>query len=153
MLAAFVHHFKIKTKRGDFNSDTVIIHIFIKGHWYTHNITTKVYEKEPLTLPEVIKLVEKLNSSHQITATLSSPMVNMMSNDNSCFVCGKKGHIHHHCPDAQCYNCNGFGHFAKDCQEKITPSGTPDHHDRLHSPYVTRLRNQISLYPLPSSSF
>ena len=42
----------------------------------------------------------------------------MMFNDDSCFVCGKKGHIGHHSPKVQCYTCDGFGHFAQDCPEK-----------------------------------
>ena len=59
-------------------------------------------------------------------------MVNMMSNDNRCFVCGKKGYNGCHCPSVQCYNCDDFGHFAQDFPEKIPSSGTPHHHDRSH---------------------
>ena len=46
-------------------------------------------------------------------------MVNMMSNDDNCFVCGRKGNIGHCCPQAQCYNCDDFCHFAQDCPEKL----------------------------------
>ena len=60
-------------------------------------------------------------------------MVNMMLNDDRCCVCSKTGHIAHHCPYVQCYNCNGFGPFTQDCQEKIPPSETHHHHNWLHS--------------------
>ena len=59
-----------------------------------------------------------------------TPTVNMMSNGNRCFVCGKTGNIGHNCSDVQRYNCNSFGNYAQDCQEKIPPSGTPCHHSR-----------------------
>ena len=70
-LAAYVHHFKMETKRSDFNSDTANIHIFVKGLWDAHNITAKVYEKDPQILSEVTKLVKKLKAAQQFTATLS----------------------------------------------------------------------------------
>ena len=118
ILAAYAHSFKMEAKR----CDTVAICIFVKGLWDTCNITGKVYKKDLQTLSEVIKLVEKLNTAQQVTATLSPPTVNMISSDNRCFVCGRKGHIGHHCSDVQCYNCDDFGHFAQDCPEKISPS-------------------------------
>ena len=37
----------------------------------------------------------------------------MMSGDDQCFVCGCTG------PEAQCYGCNEFGHFAQDCPTKF----------------------------------
>ena len=49
-LAAYVHHFKMETKRCDFNSDIATIHIFVKDLWDTHNITGKVYENDSQTL-------------------------------------------------------------------------------------------------------
>ena len=54
----------------------------------------------------------------------------MMSNDDNCFVCGKKGHIGHHWCQVQCYNCDDFGHFIQDSPEKTAPPGTPHHHSR-----------------------
>ena len=62
-LAAYVHYFKTEAKRYDFNSYTVAIHFFIKGLWDAHNITGKMYSKDPQTSSEVIKLV-KLNMAH-----------------------------------------------------------------------------------------
>ena len=56
--------------------------------------------------------------------------MNVMSSDDNCFVCGKKGDIGHHCPQVQCYSFDDFGHFAQDCPKKIVPSGTPHHHNR-----------------------
>ena len=123
---------KQKPRGVIYNSDTAAIHIFVKGLWDTHNIAAKIYDKDPQTLSKIIKLMEKLNTAQQVTATLTSPTVSMMLND-SCFVCGKSGHISHHCPSAQCYNCEGFGHFAKDCSDKILPSGTPCHHNKFYS--------------------
>ena len=129
-LAFYVHCFKTEGKRCDFNSDTTTICIFVKGLWDSHSIIVKIYEKDPQTLSEVIKLVEKLNTAQQVTATLTPPTVNMMLNNDRCFLCSKTGHIGHHCPDVQCYSCDSFGHFTQDCSEKIPPSRTPCHHDR-----------------------
>ena len=54
ILAAYVHCFKMEAKKFDFNSDTATIYILTKGLWDAHNITAKVYEKDPQTLLEVI---------------------------------------------------------------------------------------------------
>ena len=48
-----------------------------------------------------------------------------MSNDDNCFVCGKKGNFGHHCPQAQCFNCDDSGHFTQDCPKKIASSEHP----------------------------
>ena len=64
------------------------IHISVKGHWDAHTIAAMIYEKDPQTLSEVIRLVEKLNAAQQLTATLTPLTVSMMSNDDRCFVCG-----------------------------------------------------------------
>ena len=50
-------------------------------------ITAKIYEKDPQTLAEVIRLVEKHNAAQQLMATLTSSAVSMMYNDDRCFVC------------------------------------------------------------------
>ena len=110
-LAAYIHHFKMETKRCDFNNNTAIINIFLKDLRDANNIAGKVYEKDPKTLSEVIRSVENLNTAQEVTATLSPHTVNMMSNDENYFICGKKGHIS--CPEAQCYNCSDFGHLLK----------------------------------------
>ena len=80
-LAAYIHHFKTEDKRCDFNSETATICIFVKGLWDKHNIAAKIYEKDSQTLSEVFKLVEKLNTAKQVTATLTPPSVNMMWQD------------------------------------------------------------------------
>ena len=74
--------------------------------------------------------MEKLNVAQQFTATLTTPTINRMLNDDRCFVCGKTGHICNHCHAAQCYNYKDFGHFAQGCPDKTPPLGTPHHHDR-----------------------
>ena len=125
-----MHQFKPEAKRCNFNIDTAAIHIFIEGLLDAHNNAGKAYQKDPQTLSEVIKLVKKFNAAQQVTATLTSSTVNMMSSDDQCFVCAKTGHIGHHCPDAQCYNCKEFSHFAQDCPNKIPPLGTSHHHNR-----------------------
>ena len=69
----------------------------------------KINEKNCHSLSQVIKLIERFNTAQQVTATLTSPTVNMMWNNNRCSVCSRKGHIGCHCPDAQCYNYEDFG--------------------------------------------
>ena len=60
-------------------------------------------------------------------------LVNMMSKDDRCFVSRETGHIGHHCPNVQCYNCDDLGHFTQDCPEEIPTSGPPHQHNRLYS--------------------
>ena len=64
------------------------IHIFVKGLWDAHTNTAKIYEKDPQTLSEVIRIVENFNAAQQLAAMLTPFMVSMMSNDDRCFVCG-----------------------------------------------------------------
>ena len=87
-LAAYIHHFKTAAKQCAFDNDTVTICISVKGLRDTPIITAKICEKDPQTLAEVIRLVEKLNAAHQITATLTPFTVSMMSGNDRCFVCG-----------------------------------------------------------------
>ena len=47
ILTAYVHWFKTEANQCDFNSDTIAICIFVKGLWDVHNITAKIYEKDP----------------------------------------------------------------------------------------------------------
>ena len=103
-LAAYDHHFRTAGKQCAFDNDTVAICIFVQGLWHAHTTTAKIYEKDPYTLSEVIRLVENFNEAQQLTAMLTPSMVSMMSNDDGCFVCGQNGQFGHHCPDAQCYS-------------------------------------------------
>ena len=105
MLAAYVHQFKTESKRCCFISSTAAICIFIKGLWDAHNFAAKIYKRDLQTLSEVSKLVEKFNAVQQGKVTLTSSTVNMMSNDDWCFVCRKTCHISCPCPVAQYYNC------------------------------------------------
>ena len=59
-LATYVHRFKQEANRCKFNNDATTIRIFLKGLKNAHTIATKVYEKDPRTLSETIKEVEKL---------------------------------------------------------------------------------------------
>ena len=70
-MAAYIHHFKTPVKQCAFDNETVAICIFVKSLRDTCTIASKIYEKEPQTLAEVIKLVEKLSTSLQLTATLT----------------------------------------------------------------------------------
>ena len=87
-LAAYIHHLKTAAKQCAFDNDNVVVCIFVKGLRDTPNITSKIYEKDPQTLTEVIQLVEKLSAAHQLTATLIPSAVCMMCIDNRCYVCG-----------------------------------------------------------------
>ena len=120
-VAVYIHHFKTVAKQCAFDNDTMAICIFVKGLQDAPTIATKIYEKDPQTLAEVIRLVEKLNEAHQLTATLTPSTVSMMYGDDRCFVCVQTGHFGHHCPNAQCYGCNEFGRFAEECPNKIPP--------------------------------
>ena len=146
-LTTYVHHFKTAVNWGTFDNDTVVICIFVMGLWDAQNTTPKIYREDPQTFSEVIRIVEKFNAAEQLTTTLTPSTVSMMSNDDTCFVCGQTGHFHHHCPDGQCYSCDEFGHFALDCHSRIPLSGTPFHQDRSPSrPWYTHTWRNRSQY-------
>ena len=100
-----------------------------------YTLAAQVYQKEPQTLADVIREVEKLQAAQQLTATLlPSSTVNVMSSDdNKCFQCQESGHMACHCPIIRCFNCNEYGHVAADCPDKIPPSGTLACHGKHHS--------------------
>ena len=87
-------------------------------------VQEKCMKRTHRCLSEVIRSMEKLNTA-QCHSYFIPPLVNVMSSDDNCFACGKQGHIGHHCPMAQYYNCDAFGHFTQNCPKKIAPSGTP----------------------------
>ena len=126
-LAAYVHRFKLEANRCTFNNDTTTIRIFLKGLKNAHAMATKVYEKGPQTLADIIKKVEKPQAAQQITSTLlPTSLVNTMSSDNDkCFQCQETGHMACYCPSIRCFDCDNYGHVATDCPDKIPPSCTP----------------------------
>ena len=77
-----------------------------------HTIATKVYEKGPQTLAEVIREVEKLQAAQQLTSSLlPASSVNVMTSDQEkCFHCQEVGHMAHYCPHIRCYDCDNYGH-------------------------------------------
>ena len=99
-LATYVLTFKWEASRYKFNNDAATIRIFLKGLKNAHTIATKVYEKGPQTLAEVIKEVEKLQAAQQITSTLlPTSLVNTMSSDNDrCFQCQETSYMACYCP-------------------------------------------------------
>ena len=128
-LATYIHRFKGEANRCKFDNDAATIRIFLKGLKNAHSIATKVYEKGPQTLSDMIKEVEKLQTAQQLTSTLlPASSINTMSSDNDrCFQCQEAGHMAHYCPHIRCYDCDNYGHVAMDCPDKIPPSGTPAH--------------------------
>ena len=87
-LAAYIQCFKTATKQCAFENDTPAICIFVKGHRDAPIIASKICEKDPHTLVEVIRLAEKLSATHQLTATLTPSTISMMSSDDRCFFSG-----------------------------------------------------------------
>ena len=71
-------------------------------------IAAKIFEKDPKTLVEVIRLVEKLSVTHQLTAIITPSTVSMMPGGDGIFVSGQTSHFGHHHPDDQCYGCDAF---------------------------------------------
>ena len=91
--AAYIHYFKTAGKQCTFDNGTAAICIFVKELWDTSTITAKKSERDPQTLAEVIRLVEKVHVAHQLTATLIPSMVCMISGYDRCFICGWTGHL------------------------------------------------------------
>ena len=71
-----------------------------------------------------------------------------MSSDDRHFVGGQTGDFGYHCPSAQCYGYNEFGHFAQDCPHKIPPSRMSCYHGRSHSKhwYIHTQRDRSHSY-------
>ena len=57
----------------------------------------------------------------------------MSHEEDCCFQCQESGHIAHHCPNVQCFECDEYRHIVMDCPQRIPPSGTPIHCQRLQS--------------------
>ena len=72
-LVSYIHHFKTAAKQCTFDKDTMVICIFVEGLRDVPTITSKMYEKDPQTLAEVIRPAEKLSAAQQLTATLILP--------------------------------------------------------------------------------
>ena len=77
-----------------------MIRIFIKGVRNACTLASRVYEKAAQSLADANREVEKLQTAHQLTATLlpSSSVNAMSSDDDKCFQCQELGHIACHCP-------------------------------------------------------
>ena len=99
-LDAYIHRFKRKAKRCNFNNNAATIWIFVKGLNNSHTLAAHVYKKGFQTLTDAISEVEKLQAAQQLTATLlPSSTVNVMpSEDDKCFQCQESGHMACHCP-------------------------------------------------------
>ena len=95
-------------------------------------LATRIYEKGPQTLADVISEVEKLQTTQQLTATLTpSSTVNVMSHEEDySFQFQESGHIACHCPNVPCLECVEYRHIVMDCQHRIPPFGTPAQHHR-----------------------
>ena len=134
-LATYIHHFKREAKRCNFTNNTVTIRIFVKGLKNMYSLATCIYEKGPQTLADAIADVEKLQAIQLLTATLipSSTVNVMLHEEDHCFQCQGSGHIAHHCPNVQCFECDEYGHKVMDFPHRIPPSGKPAHHHRSHS--------------------
>ena len=134
-LAAYIHHFKREASRCKFANDAATIRIFIKGLKNAHTLATRVYEKEPQSLADAIKELEKFQAAQQLTSTLlpSSSVNAMFSDKDKCFQCQELGHMTCYCPCIRCFDCNDYGHITADCPDKISPSDIPARHKDTNS--------------------
>ena len=119
-------------------NDTVTIIIFIKELKCTQ-LATRIYEKDPHTLTDATKEVEKFHTA-QLTATIiPASTVNMMSNEeDQCLQCQESDNIAGHCPHMQCYECDDYSHMVMDCLHKIPSSGRPAPHHEAHKSHNNR---------------
>ena len=62
-LAAYIHHFKTAAKQCAFDNDTAAINSFVKGLRDGPTIASKIYDKDPKYLAEVIRFVERLSAA------------------------------------------------------------------------------------------
>ena len=88
-LTAYIRHSKTAAKQCTFDSDTAQSEFSLKDFEMQTMPQLKFTKKDPQTLAEVIRLVEKLNAAQQITAMLTPCMVSKMFKDDRYFVCGK----------------------------------------------------------------
>ena len=116
---------------------TLHLHFCKRLYRCTHNHVQN-NEKDPQTLAEVIRLVEKLSEAHQLMTTLTPSTVSMMSGVDKCFVCGQTGHFGHHCPDTQCYGCDKFGHFTRTALQGSSMRNTMP---------LQKISFKVSIYP------
>ena len=114
-LAAYIHCFKREASRCKFDNDAATIRIFMKGLKNAHTLATRVYEKGPQSLADVIKEVEKMQAAQQLTSTLlpSSSVKAMSSDEDKCFQCQELGHMACCCPCIRCFDCNDYGHIMQ----------------------------------------
>ena len=126
-LAAYIHYFKREASGCIFDNDATTIRIFIKGPKNAHTLATRVYEKGPQSLADMIRKVEKLQAVKQLTSTLLPPSsVNIISSDDDkCFQCQETGHMACYCPCIRCFDCDDYSHVAADCPNEVLPSGIP----------------------------
>ena len=61
--AGYIHHFKMQLSNVLLTMTLWQFKIFVKGLWDAHTTTAKIDRKDPQTLAESIRLVEKLNAA------------------------------------------------------------------------------------------
>ena len=51
----------------------------------------------------------------------------MSHEEDLCIQCQESGHIAHHCPNVQCFECDEYRHIVMDCLQRIPTSSIPAH--------------------------